>query len=67
MKATRSDRGATLLEVRESNAGGRRLYSRLGFSEVGLRKRYYPDGENAVMCIREPAAGEIRALHPPAV
>ena len=37
-------RGADVifLEVRPSNAAARRLYSSLGFDEVGLRKRYYP-------------------------
>ncbi len=31
-----------LLEVRPSNAAAIRLYRRLGFNEVGLRKDYYP-------------------------
>ncbi|MFQ5935018.1 MAG: ribosomal protein S18-alanine N-acetyltransferase [Acidiferrobacterales bacterium] len=31
-----------LLEVRVSNKRAYRLYMRLGFSEVGLRKNYYP-------------------------
>jgi len=33
---------AMLLEVRPSNIAGRILYSRAGFSQVGLRKSYYP-------------------------
>lgn len=33
---------AMLLEVRPSNTAGRILYSRAGFSQVGLRKAYYP-------------------------
>lgn len=41
------------LEVRESNAPARRLYERYGFTQVGLRKGYYPAGhlrrENAVV------------------
>ncbi len=32
------------LEVRQSNQAARRLYERYGFSQVGLRKGYYPDG-----------------------
>lgn len=32
------------LEVRQSNETARRLYERYGFSQVGLRKGYYPDG-----------------------
>ena len=35
---------ALLLEVRESNSGGRRLYERFGFHELGLRRGYYPAG-----------------------
>lgn len=31
-----------LLEVRVSNDVAHRLYMRLGFSEIGLRKNYYP-------------------------
>lgn len=31
-----------LLEVRVSNDVAHRLYTRLGFSEIGLRKNYYP-------------------------
>jgi ribosomal-protein-alanine N-acetyltransferase len=32
------------LEVRASNDGARMLYRREGFSEIGLRKGYYPAG-----------------------
>lgn len=32
------------LEVRQSNEAARRLYERYGFSQVGLRKGYYPAG-----------------------
>ena len=32
------------LEVRLSNARARSIYERLGFVEVGIRKRYYPAG-----------------------
>lgn len=37
------------LEVRESNVAARTLYSKLGFSEVGRRPRYYPGGEDALL------------------
>jgi ribosomal-protein-alanine N-acetyltransferase len=33
------------LEVRQSNAAARRLYEGYGFSQVGLRKGYYPAGQ----------------------
>jgi ribosomal-protein-alanine N-acetyltransferase len=37
------------LEVRPSNAVALRLYERMGFSRVGLRKQYYPDYEDALI------------------
>ncbi|MDM4766718.1 ribosomal protein S18-alanine N-acetyltransferase [Pelomonas sp. SE-A7] len=41
------------LEVRESNARARSVYRRYGFTEVGLRRAYYPAGhgkrEDAVL------------------
>jgi ribosomal-protein-alanine N-acetyltransferase len=45
------ERGATCatLEVRASNAAALALYRGLGFVECGLRKRYYPGGEDAVI------------------
>ena len=36
-----------LLEVRRSNAAARRLYESLGFTTLGVRKGYYPNGEGA--------------------
>ncbi len=33
------------LEVRESNTPARRLYERYGFTQVGVRKGYYPTGQ----------------------
>lgn len=45
--------GETLtLEVRPSNRSAIALYERLGFSDVGRRPRYYPDGEDAVVMTR---------------
>jgi ribosomal-protein-alanine N-acetyltransferase len=38
------------LEVRPSNEAARRLYSGMGFTEVGQRRRYYTDtGEDAIV------------------
>ncbi len=38
------------LEVRPSNQAARRLYERLGFTQVGVRPGYYPDtGEDALL------------------
>lgn len=35
-----------LLEVRPSNSAGQRLYRSLGFTPIGLRRRYYPASNN---------------------
>jgi len=47
------------LEVRESNAGARRLYEALGFGEVARRARYYrrPIEDAVVLCAAVAAAG----------
>jgi ribosomal-protein-alanine N-acetyltransferase len=37
------------LEVRVSNLAAQRLYQKFGFVEVGRRKRYYRDGEDALL------------------
>lgn len=37
------------LEVRESNAGARALYQKMGFSQVGVRKKYYERREDAIL------------------
>ena len=44
-------RGVTsvFLEVRPSNHVARRLYTRLGFREVGKRPNYYANGETALI------------------
>ena len=45
------ERGAALatLEVRVGNTPARRLYEKLGFEEVGERRDYYRDGEDALI------------------
>ncbi len=37
------------LEVRATNTAARGLYSRFGFKPLGTRKRYYHNGEDAVV------------------
>ena len=37
------------LEVRASNAGAQALYAALGLASLGVRPRYYSDGEDAVI------------------
>ncbi|WP_029041030.1 ribosomal protein S18-alanine N-acetyltransferase [Cucumibacter marinus] len=58
MAAATADLGTTparrlLLEVDEDNAAARRLYSRLGFAEIGSRQGYYPrpDGRPATALV----------------
>lgn len=44
------------LEVRQSNQGAMMLYRTMGFLPYAERKRYYPDGEGAILMKREPAS-----------
>jgi ribosomal-protein-alanine N-acetyltransferase len=46
------------LEVRRGNAPARALYLAAGFREVGLRKRYYDDGEDAFVLVKDLAPGQ---------
>ena len=41
------------LEVRESNFVAEKLYLSMGFSKLSVRKKYYFDGENAVVLKKE--------------
>lgn len=40
---------AMFLEVSEHNAAARALYAAAGFAEAGRRRRYYPDGSDALV------------------
>lgn len=42
-----------LLEVRESNLSAISLYNKFGFEQISQRKKYYFDGENALVLIKE--------------
>jgi ribosomal-protein-alanine N-acetyltransferase len=45
-----------MLEVREGSSAARRLYDRLGFEQVAVRRGYYGPGQDAVvMRLRLPA------------
>lgn len=48
-----------MLEVRASNHGAQQLYEQLGFARVGLRRRYYSNGEDAILMtlVLDPPAG----------
>ncbi len=41
------------LEVRVSNTPARSLYNKMGFEEVGVRKKYYEDTEDAIVMLKE--------------
>lgn len=45
-KATQSKCETLLLEVRQSNNKAFNLYLQEGFSEIGIRRNYYPMGNN---------------------
>lgn len=50
--ATHNGAETLTLEVRPSNRSALVLYERLGYEVVGRRRRYYPDGEDAVVMTR---------------
>jgi ribosomal-protein-alanine N-acetyltransferase len=52
-----------LLEVRRSNRAAIALYRAVGFFAMGVRSRYYPDGEDAVEMVLQldPHTGEVVA------
>lgn len=41
------------LEVRQSNEGAINLYKKKGFNQISIRKKYYEDGENALIFVKE--------------
>ena len=41
------------LEVRRGNRAALRLYRRHGYRPVGMRPRYYDDGEDAILMLLE--------------
>ncbi len=41
------------LEVRESNDKAIRLYEKFAFIKINVRKRYYSDGENAIIYMKQ--------------
>lgn len=42
-----------ILEVRESNVAAIKLYEKLGFKKISLRKNYYSNNENAIVYLKE--------------
>lgn len=52
-RAKRLGAEKVFLEVRVSNESALALYRGAGFEGFGVRKRYYPDGEDAVLMKKE--------------
>ncbi len=62
--AMRRDSRVVTLEVRASNEAARTLYSKYGFREVGVRKRYYADNdEDAVIMTTPPIQSDDYWIH----
>lgn len=51
-RASETNSDAVFLEVRESNAGARAIYEKLGFQISGRRKSYYADPEEDAVLYR---------------
>ncbi|HEX8616459.1 MAG TPA: ribosomal protein S18-alanine N-acetyltransferase [Thermoanaerobaculia bacterium] len=51
--AEEHDIASIALEVRMSNKGAQDFYKHLDFKSSYLRARYYPDGESAVVMVRD--------------
>ena len=51
--ATRYGAKSMFLEVSLTNIAAQALYGRMGFTQVGRRRRYYPDGADALVMRRD--------------
>lgn len=51
--ASRRDAKVVFLEARKSNQAAQALYARFNFHAMGIRPRYYEDGEDAVVMLLE--------------
>lgn len=57
-----------LLEVRADNPRAQRLYRRNGYTRIHVRPRYYDDGTDALIMLKELTAptAPVATVHPPA-
>ena len=57
-----------LLEVRADNPRAQRLYRRNGYTRIHVRHRYYDDGTDALIMLKELTAptAPVATVHPPA-
>ncbi len=44
--------GLCILEVRSGNRAAQKLYFQYGFAPVSIRKKYYPNGEDALILVK---------------
>ncbi|QSI47287.1 ribosomal protein S18-alanine N-acetyltransferase [Thermobispora bispora] len=51
-EAARRGATAVFLEVRADNAPAQAMYERFGFERIGLRRRYYHDGTDAITMVK---------------
>jgi len=69
LHARRKRAQVALLEVRVSNSAAYRLYTKLGFDEIGIRKDYYParyGREDAIILARDLTLEDARRPSDPA-
>jgi ribosomal-protein-alanine N-acetyltransferase len=59
--ASRAGATRLFLEVSVANQAARALYSGAGFAQVGTRRRYYPDGSDALVLSRGLRPGPVEA------
>ncbi|WP_055482893.1 ribosomal protein S18-alanine N-acetyltransferase [Sphaerimonospora mesophila] len=52
-EAVRRGARSVFLEVRADNAPAQAMYERFGFEPLGLRRRYYDDGTDAITMVKE--------------
>lgn len=59
-----ADSVVVLLEVKALNMKAIQLYMKYGFVEVGLRRKYYDDGSDALLMARQPGQGLLLPAKP---
>lgn len=53
LRCKEADVKKIFLEVRISNIAAKSLYQSEGFTSLSIRKKYYPDGEDALVMVKE--------------
>ncbi|MGW5261392.1 ribosomal protein S18-alanine N-acetyltransferase [Microbispora sp. NPDC004025] len=64
-EAVRRGAASVFLEVRADNPPAQAMYERFGFRRLGLRRRYYDDGTDAITMVKDlgPRHGEMEGGH----